>query len=123
MRKTKEVLRLRVERGLGQRQIARRWSGCGRDRLAVARGPERRLCLGPQLRKHFRVRSDRRGQESYRFGSGPKGLSRQPIGCDGSDGQVEAGGGVCPFQSGNSPNRRSRNLRAVSCRARLMARS
>ena len=52
MRKTKEVLRLRFELGLGQRQIARSCGmglsygsrlfgtgGCGRDRLAVARRP------------------------------------------------------------------------------------
>jgi hypothetical protein len=55
MRKTKEVLRLRFELGLGQREIApqlRDWAGYGprvfgagsggRDRLAVARRLERR---------------------------------------------------------------------------------
>src|SRR5664280_2402147 len=37
----------------------------------------KRLSLGPQSRKHFRVGSDRCGQELRGFGSGPKSLSRR----------------------------------------------
>src|ERR1019366_10386132 len=32
----------------------------------------KRLCLGPQSRKHFRVGSDRSGQELHRVGPGPE---------------------------------------------------
>src|ERR1035437_9947030 len=39
----------------------------------------KRLGLGPQPRKHFRVGSDWRGQELYRIGPGPKSLSRRPL--------------------------------------------
>jgi hypothetical protein len=55
-----------------------------------------RLCLGPQSRKHFRVGSDRRGQELYRFGSGPKSLSRWPLGSLSASCRLASGVGLSP---------------------------
>ena len=46
----------------------------------VMRAPGKRLGLGPQPREHFRVGSDRRGQELYRVGLGPESLSRRVLG-------------------------------------------
>src|ERR1019366_2041305 len=40
----------------------------------------KRLGLGPQSREHFRVGSDRRGQELYRIGPGAESLSRWLLG-------------------------------------------
>ena len=40
----------------------------------------KRLDLGPQPRKHFRVGSDRRGQELHRIGAGTESLSRRLLG-------------------------------------------
>src|ERR1019366_6457585 len=67
---------------------AERTSLRGGHRLSCCAGPGqdgnaysgKRLGLGPQSRKHFRVGSDRRGQEFYRFGLGPESLSRRLLG-------------------------------------------
>src|SRR5271166_4218844 len=40
----------------------------------------KRLGLGPQPREHFRVGSDRRGQELHRVGSGTENLPRRLLG-------------------------------------------
>src|SRR5271157_5885141 len=40
----------------------------------------KRLSLGPQSREHFRVGSDRRGQELHRIGPGTESLSRRLLG-------------------------------------------
>src|ERR1039457_5608122 len=39
----------------------------------------KRLCLGPQSRKHFRVGSDRRGQELYRIGPHTESVAQRPL--------------------------------------------
>src|SRR5450755_2347528 len=61
---------------------------CGGHRLSHSAWPGqdgstcsgKRLGLGPQPRKHFRVGSDRRGQELYRIGPGTKSLPRRLFG-------------------------------------------
>src|ERR1035441_894391 len=61
---------------------------CGGHRLSHSAWPGqdgsacsgKRLGLGPQPRKHFRVGSDRRGQELYRIGPGTESLSRRLLG-------------------------------------------
>src|SRR5208282_2354271 len=58
---------------------------CGGYRLSHSAWPGqdggacsgKRLVLGPQPRKHFRVGSDRRGQELHRIGPGAESLSRR----------------------------------------------
>src|SRR5664279_2205284 len=60
----------------------------GGHRLSCGAGPGQdggacsgeRLGLGPQPREHFRVGSDRRGQELYRVGLGTESLSRRLLG-------------------------------------------
>src|ERR1035437_9265623 len=56
----------------------------------------KRLGLGPQPREHFRVGSERRGQEFYRFGSGPKSLSRRPLGSLSASCRLASGVGPSP---------------------------
>src|SRR5271166_1341080 len=58
---------------------------CGGYRLSHSAWPGqdgnassgKRLGLGPQPREHFRVGSDRRGQELHRIGPGTESLSRR----------------------------------------------
>src|ERR1035438_8250283 len=60
---------------------------CGGYRLSHSAWPGqdgsacsgKRLDLGPQPRKHFRVRSDRRGQELHRVGSGTESLAARRV--------------------------------------------
>ena len=81
MRKTKEVLRLKFELGLGQRQIARscemglgtvhdvfRTGGCGWHWLAVARRLVAKRNWKPSCLGTTRFRSQRRGNVRNRTG-------------------------------------------------------
>src|SRR6266849_5843269 len=60
-------------------------AGSGQDGDACA---SKRLSLGPQSRKHFRVGPDRGGQELYRFGPGAESLSRRPLGSLSAGGRI-----------------------------------
>src|ERR1017187_7370869 len=75
----------------GHRLSGRTWPG--QDGGACS---GKRLRLGPQSREHFRVGSDRRGQELYRFGPGAEGLSRRPLGSLSAGGSLAAGAGLGP---------------------------
>jgi IstB-like ATP binding protein len=65
--------------GIGLRGGHPLWCGAGPGQDGNA-SSGKRLCLGPQSRKHFRVGTDRRGQELYRIGPGPESLSRRLLG-------------------------------------------
>src|SRR5260370_18076335 len=56
----------------------------------------KRLSLGPQSRKHFRVGPDGAGQELYPFCPGAESLSRRPLGSLPAGRRLASGVGPCP---------------------------